>query len=209
MVDTILKVLTPADSIDLVSLDEVKLMFGIAPTDTSEDAQLENYITTTSAWLARECNRTFAYEEMYETVRCLQPRRYYTSHWPVKEDDIESIETPRGSLIDPSTYEVEEESGKIEFFGGRTEPIVVTYWGGYHLPDGAPPDLKGFCTMMIREARAYASRQAVSGIRSIVHKESRVQYFDINAAIGKGGTPFDFMGDAIKTSLYHYMRFWV
>jgi Phage gp6-like head-tail connector protein len=210
MVDTILKVLTPADSFDLLTLDELKDMLGIADTDTTQDDQLATYITQFSDIIARECNRTFAYEEMRETVRCLQPRRYYTSHWPVKEDDIESIETPRGEFIDPSTYEVEEESGKIEFFGSRSEPIVVTYFGGYHLPDEAPPALKAACEMCIRDARTYAARQAVSGIRSISHKESRVMYFDVNAALGKNvGTPMDFVSDMVRTLLYHYMRFWV
>jgi hypothetical protein len=210
MVDTILKVLTPATSFDLLSLEELKDALGITDTDLSEDEMLQSYITQYSYLIARACNRTFAYEEMRETARCLQPRRYYVSHWPVKEDEIETIETPRGTITDPTTYEVEEESGKIELFASRDEPIVVTYFGGYQLPDEAPPDLKNICILCIREARTYAMRQAVSGIRSLSHKESRVMYHDPNAALGRQvATPMDFVKDMVDNYLYHYMRFWV
>jgi hypothetical protein len=146
---------------------------------------------------------------MLETVRCLQPNRYYVSHWPVLESDITSIETPRGAIVDPSTYEVEQESGKIEFISsGQSEPIVVTYSGGYALPDEAPPALKAACVLCIREARTYALRQATLGIRSISHKDSRVMYFDPNAALGrKVTTPMDFVDSIVKTMLYHFIRF--
>jgi hypothetical protein len=111
MVDTIDKVLEPADSIDLLTLDQLKLALGIATGDTSQDELLQSYITQWSDSIARELNRTLAYEKMRETVRYLQPNRYYVSHWPVKEDEIESIESPRGSVYDPNSYEVEEASG--------------------------------------------------------------------------------------------------
>jgi hypothetical protein len=194
MVDIILKVLTPAASIDLLSLEELKIMLGIPDTDTSQDAQLQTYITQYSDIIARECNRVFAQEAMRETVRCLQPNRYFVSHWPVKEDAITSIETPRGEVIDPASYEVEEGSGKIEFMVSQDEPIVVTYTGGYLLPDEAPPALKAACEILVRQGRIWAQRAAVSGIRSLSHKDARVQFFDVNAT---------------KGLLYHYMRFQV
>jgi hypothetical protein len=211
MVDTILKILTPATTYDLVTLDELKLMLGIATTDTSEDAILQVYITDYSDIISRMCNRVFAYEEVQETVRCLQPSRYYVSHWPLLETDIDSVETPSGTPIDSAMYEVEQESGKIEFTGGnQSEPILVHYSGGYNLPTAAPPALKAACVMCIREARTWAMRQAVSGIRSISHKESRVMYFDVNAALGKKvTTPMDFVQSVVDTMLYHYMRLWV
>jgi len=210
MVDIILKTITPASSFDLLSLAELKAMLGIADTDTSQDAVLQTYITQYSDIISIECNRVFAKEEMRETVRCLQPRRYYVSHWPVKEDDITSIETPRGTIVDPSTYEIEEESGKIEFISsGQAEPIVVTYTGGYLLPDEAPPALKAACEMLIREARMYALRVATAGMRSLVHKDSRVQFFDPNAVAAKtaGHSPMTSLPEAVKSMLYNYIRF--
>jgi hypothetical protein len=213
MVDIILKVITPASSIDLLGLDELKVMLGIADTDTTQDAQLQTYITQYSDIIAKECNRVFAKEEMRETVRCLQPNRYFVSHWPLKEADVESVETPRGSIIDPTAYEVEEGSGKIEFVNGGQagEPIVVTYTGGYELPDEAPPALKAACEILIREARMWAQRAAVSGIRSLGHKEARVQFFDVAATMAKqgGAGPVTAINEAVKGLLYHYMRFQV
>ena len=209
MVDIILKTITKASTYDLMSLEELKVMMGIPDTDTSQDAQLQTYITQYSDIISQECNRVFAKEKMQETVRELQPYRYYVSHWPVKEDDIEMIETPRGTVIDPSTYEVEEESGKIILLGGQAEPIVVTYTGGYDLPDEAPPALKAACEMMVREARMYGQRIAVAGVRSLVHKDSRVQFFDPNAALAKtsGRTPMSSLPDAVRSMLYNYIRF--
>ena len=212
MVDIILKVLTPATNFDLLALSELKAMLGIASTDTSQDVQLQTYITQYSDIISRECNRVFAKEKMVETVRELQPNRYYVSHWPVKEADIESVETPRGTIIDPTMYEVEEESGKIMFTGGsQGEPIVVTYTGGYLLPDEAPPALKAACEILIREMRTWAQRAAVSGIRTLVHKDARVQFFDAAATAAKIGAagPMASINEAVTRLLYHYMRIWV
>jgi len=210
MVDTIIKILTPATSQELLTLAELKTMLGIQTTDTSQDAQLQLYIDEVSDWIATHCHRTFGYTEVRETIRCLQPWRFYTSHWPVLETEIESVESPRGEVIDPSLYEVEEQSGKIEFFNDRSEPIVVTYWGGYDLPTNTPPALKMVAIMLIREARNYAMRQAVAGIRSISHKEARVMYFDPAAALGRGpATPFGAITEAIQGLLIDYMRIYV
>ena len=117
---------------------------------------MQTYITQYSDLIATELGRTLAYEKMRETVWCLQPRRYYVSHWPVKDDEIETIEAPgwpnagSGMMYEITDYMVEEESGKIELFGARDEPIVVTYSGGYKLPDEAPPALQAAVTIMIR-----------------------------------------------------------
>jgi hypothetical protein len=209
MVDTLLKVITPAASYDLATLEEMKVALGIADTDTSQDATIQANITQYSDIIARELNRTLAFEEMQETVRCLQPNRYYVSHWPVKEDDIDSIESPRGTVYDPNSYEVEEASGKIEFFAGQDEPIIVSYSGGYVLPDDAPPALSACLEIMIRAARAYARQQAVAGMRSLSHKEARVMFFDPNAALIKTGSPIATAAQTIEPMLRPFRRFWV
>lgn len=209
MVDTILKVLTPATSIDLITMDQLKLALGISDTDTSQDEQLQNYITIYSGVIADELNRTLGYEKMQETVRCLQPNRYYTSHWPVKEDDIDSVESPRGTVYDPTTYELEEASGKIELFAARDEPIVVTYSGGYVLPTETPPTLQACIEIMIRAARVEARQAATAGMRSLSHKEARVMFFDPNAAMVKTGSPIATAANTIAPMLRPYRRFWV
>src|SRR5215475_13912021 len=99
MVDIILKTLEPADNFDLLTLEEAKLMLGV--TETDEDASIQLLITTYSDVVATLCNRVFAKETMRETVRCLQPNRYFVSHYPIAdESDVTSVECPRGTVLD-------------------------------------------------------------------------------------------------------------
>ena len=41
-----------------------------------------------------------------------------------------------------------------DLFATQSEPIVVTYTGGYTLPDKAPPALKQATEIMVLEGRA-------------------------------------------------------
>ena len=203
MADIIVKILEPADTFDLLSLEELKLSLGIA--HQQDDPQLQELITRYSDVVSTLCNRVFAKEKVRETWRCLQSRRVFLSHWPATEDDIESVECPRGSVIPTSDYEFEEKSGKLELFGSRTEPIVVTYTGGYDLPEDAPPALKQATELLIREEMAAMVRLQTSGIRTLVHKESRVMFFDPNAAANKRGS-LDWPNTAANNLLMHYVR---
>jgi hypothetical protein len=212
MVDIIIKVLTPATSIDLLTLAEARLMIlnmpgGIPPTDD----QLAQLITQYSATVATLCNRTLAYQTVRETWRDFEPpyntasQRLFLSQWPVIEEEVTSVQAPSGSVLDPSTYEIEEKPGKIELFNGGSEPIVVEYSGGYKLPDEAPDDLKLAVGLMIRQYR-YQNIIA-SGVRSVAHKESRVQYFSprdmVAVAPVTGGVN---ISNTIDNLLAHYRR---
>jgi hypothetical protein len=208
MADIIIKILTPADSFDLLSLDELKAAMGIPTTDTSQDAQLSSLITRYSDVISTLCHRVFAKEEVRETWRCMGSRRVFLSHWPALETDIASVESPRGSILDPSTYEFEERSGKLELFETRSEPIVVTYTGGYDLPEDAPPALKQALELLIREEQSYVSRLGISGVRSISHKEARVMFYDpFSGSHGqKGGMALAVSG-GMNSLLNAYMRY--
>jgi len=210
MADVIIKVLEPADSFALLKLSELKTMLGI--TDTTSDAQLQQLIDWNSAYVSQIANRVFAREKVRETWRHLQDRRVFLSHWPVLEEDIESVESPRGTLLPGTDYELEEGSGKLSLFGARTEPIVVTYTGGFDLPDEAPNDLKSAAAILVRKGRTEAQQEATAGIRMISHKDSRVMFFDPNTASRSGGGSGSSTGtssEAIRTVhalLYHYSR---
>src|SRR5580765_78311 len=221
--DSIIKVITPATSIDFMTLEEIKAALGIADTDTTQDEELAKQITMMSDIIAVQCNRSnldrhsFAKEKVQETWRELDSPRVYLSHWPVKTDDIESVYCPRTnstpSLAYPTNdpgWELEEHSGKLSLFGGQSEPISVTYTGGYDLPDECPPALKASCEILIRSWRIWNQRQLTSGIRSISHKDARVMFFDPNVLMKQqGSTPLATAGQTVKDMLYHYMRFWV
>lgn len=208
MADITIKVLTPATDFSLIALDELKIALGIPAGDTSEDAQLNQMIEQASSTISIMTNRVFARETVRETWRDLDSRRLYLSHWPVTEDDIESVATA-GQVLDPSTYELEEQSGKLSIFTAQPEPIVVTYTGGFALPDEAVPALKQAAALLVRTARIDAASEATSGIRMISHKESRVMFFDANAAAAKQGAAGGGSTDAIDSLLSHFMRFWV
>ena len=217
MADITVKVIEAADSYDLMSLDELKLMIGIPATDTSEDEILKQWITHYSDVIATMCNRVFAKEKVAETWRGdlppydTQNGRVYLTHYPVADDDIESVTAPDGSSIDPTAWEIENRSGKLQFFNTDwSEPIRITYTGGYDLPDECPPALKQALTLLISSARVSMKREITSGIRSISHRELRVQFFDAAASAAKaGGNPLAAAGDTVNALLYHYMRFYV
>jgi hypothetical protein len=108
-------------------------------------------------------------------------------------------------VLDPSTYELEEASGKLSLFTARTEPIDVTYTGGFNLPDEAPDDLKDATFILVRKGKTDAERGATAGIRSISHKDQRVMFFDPNAQ-GSSGTGSTEAIKAVHALLYHYSR---
>lgn len=214
MADRTIKILTAATDFDLITLDELKVSMGIPTTDTSHDEQFQLWIDQYSAVIARTCNRTFAYEKVQETWRGDPPpyerNRLFLSHWPIKLDDLESIEAPAGTPLDLSTYafELEEQSGKLSLFGSWDEDIVVTYSGGYVLPDEAPDDLKAAMSLALQAARFHYTSIGASGIRSISHRESRVQFFDLTslAKISGGLGPLSQINSALDVLLYKYMR---
>jgi hypothetical protein len=190
MADRITKVVDAATNFDLLTLDEAKLLLGIALTDTSQDEIVTTLITSFSRMISTLCNRTFARETVIETWREMFNGRIFLSHWPVKEADIQTVSS--GSVVlDNTMYELEEKSGKVSFIsnpGGSQSvpwlwPAVVTYTGGYMLPDEAPFDLKQACAILIRDERMRMRQAQVAGIRQISHKESRVAFFDPNALL--------------------------
>jgi hypothetical protein len=205
MADRIIKILEAADTYDLLSLDELKIAFNVPLTDTSLDAEMAQAITRFSDVVATTCNRVFAKETVAETWRCLGSRRVFLSHFPALETDIQSVECPRGTLIDPSDWEFEEKSGKLELFGSRAEPIVVTYIGGYDLPDEAPPALKQATELMIRGNKAVIARLLTGNARSISHKDARVMYFDPLSSLNNTNQGV-LATSAANTLLMHYTR---
>jgi hypothetical protein len=212
MADVTIKIITAATSFDLMTLEELKTSMAIH--DASLDAQLSELITRYSDVVATSCNRVFAREQVRETWRCLGSEwcpapRVFLSHWPVKEDDILLVESPRGTIVHPGDWELEERSGKLTLFGPAVEPIAVTYTGGYDLPEQAPDALKQACELMIRAERAQQIAQATAGMRSVSHKHARVQFYDPSAVIKaqmQSTRGLGAVGDAVHSLLMHYTR---
>ena len=72
MADVIVKILTPADTFDLLTPDQARLGLQLPAGDpTSSDEYLSQLITINSDIVSTLCNRVFAREEVRETWRCL------------------------------------------------------------------------------------------------------------------------------------------
>jgi hypothetical protein len=212
MADIWVKVLQPADSYALLTLDELKTMLGIPPTNTAEDAQLQLWIDQYSDLVATMCNRVFAYETVAETWRGDSPPldtpRLFLSHYPVADADLTAVESPRGTTLDPASYEIENASGKLRIQGAWSEPVTVTYSGGYQLPDAAPPALKAVTGMLIQAARVQLRMGNLNVVRSVSHGDVRVQYFDPAQMFGQKGTTSS-LTNTVNAMLNPYMRFYV
>jgi Phage gp6-like head-tail connector protein len=214
MADRTIKVLTPATSIDLLTLEEAKLLLGIGTGDTSQDDQLELLITMTSATIAELCNRIFARERVEETWREVGNGRLFLSHWPVKTDDIESVMSAGDAWL-TNAYELEEASGKLSNVKVNAaqssdwpQSVIVTYTGGFNLPDEAPYPLKQACSILIRDQRTEAQSAAVAGIKQIAHKEARITYFDTSSSSGSSKkSSSSGAATQLENLLKHYMRF--
>jgi hypothetical protein len=217
MADISVNVITPADSYDLATLDEVKTLIGISLTDTSEDALLQMWITSYSDIIATMCHRVFAKEAVIETWRGdtkpfdTDNGRIFLTHYPVSDTDIVQVTGPDGTDLS-GTYELENKSGKLQFFNTPwSEPIRISYSGGYNLPEEAPPALKQALALLVQSARVWQSRSMTAGVRSISHRESRVQFFDVNAALAKmgGPGPIGMATGMVEPLLSAYTRYYV
>jgi hypothetical protein len=208
MADVTVKILEPATNFDLISLEELKIALGMPASDISSDPQLEFLIDVNSSAISVLCNRVFAKEKVKETWRCLGSRRVYLTHWPVKEADIESVTT---NGVDRLDYELEEGSGKLSIFTERTEPIVVIYTGGFLLPDEAPDALKQACALMASTSKSEQAAAALTGVRMIAHKESRVMFHSDTGSSGggSGGGGATNTRETVKALLGHYIRHWI
>jgi hypothetical protein len=180
----------PAPDISLITLYEAKIALNIPTSDTSSDEALKFFILRSSDEAQVLCSRFFARESVIETFReVVNPiTRLYLSRYPVKPEDIVSIEVDGAPL---TGYDIDPETGKLSLWDGTTwaESIVATYTGGYEVPQGVPPSLRQAVILLTREAY-YSTAHGDSSVRSITHKESRIMYFDPAAmvkAMSSGG----------------------
>lgn len=202
MADVSVNVLTPATSFSLVTLAELKVALGGATGTAATDAQYQWLIDANSETVSDICTRVFAKERVVETWRDLVDRRVFLTHFPVKADDIESVTTAGLTQVG---YELEEESGKLSLFASQSEPIIITYTGGYELPDEAPLPLRQATVLLSATWKAQLAMVQVTGVRMIAHKEARVMFHTPTAlASGAKGYP-----PAVDAILSAYTRYWI
>jgi hypothetical protein len=215
----ILNVLTPAASNALVSLDELKTLLSIAPTDTSKDAKLQLAIDGVSAEMATKVNRVFGLEEVEETFYDIAGcKRLYFSRWPVKLSDISVMTLDGNDILTDTSWVLEEKKGFMytPADGSWTGTLNTIYKGGYVLPDNVPLDLKRIASVLSGETYYAIERGLMlSGVKMIVHKQARISFYPTGGGSGTGGgnaptgmgTPASWA--AAKNILEHYFRHWV
>lgn len=227
MADVLIKILEPADHFGFMTPDQARLSMQITAGEPGgSDDYLHYLIDQNSSIISVLCNRVFARERVRETWRCLgepcdcadaaSSRRIFLSHWPVKEEDVEKVEAPRGYPLDRDCWELDEQAGRLSIYCGTAEPIVVTYTGGFDLPDEAPPALRYAAMLLVASARTAASRESsatrMAGIKAIAHKESRVTFetggtTETSGTGAAGGATTPAMA-AVKDLLSHFTRYW-
>jgi hypothetical protein len=162
LMDSLLTVVTPASTYDLTTLEIAYEELGIA--DNTNDSRMARWISATSDYIARYCNRVFGLETVTEKWRqadryivrdTLAAEPFRLKRFPVVS--IESITLDDGTPLEQADYELDAAKGILWRIqqGCRWdwwyEPTVtVTYTGGYDLPDKAPPALEQACLMLLK-----------------------------------------------------------
>lgn len=161
---SILTVVTPADSVDLTVLANVKTELGI--TTTSEDVNLETWIDQASGVITGSCNRVFGKETVTESfrnrVQFLEPEKIVLQRTPVTL--ITSVVENGITLVEDTDFEVDYETGILTRLCGDYESrwcfrtLVVTYAAGYELLGELPIAIEKATIILVKQFRSAASR---------------------------------------------------
>jgi hypothetical protein len=146
----ITRVITPAASLALVSVDDAKAALGIDPADTSHDAQLAQQIDAVSMAVNNYCDRIFVIQTYQDQLRnaCGQwGEPLVTRQYPIIMADGVTLDvTQDGLVLDPTAFEVYAETGAIYRLDGYAVSgwgaalILVDYTAGF---DPIPADVQG------------------------------------------------------------------
>jgi hypothetical protein len=166
-VDSILTVVSPASSYDLIDLATVKDELGIADADTSMDAKIQRWITATSQRFSNICGVVFPEEDVSEVFRLL-------GNWwglghpygiPIRlrrrpVTFVTGVLESTGELL-PDAFETDMPGGLIYRLMGDTRgqwcgpSVTVRYSAGYY---PIPPDVQDAVLAIVRHKYSSAGR---------------------------------------------------
>lgn len=151
----ITRVITPAASMDLVTLDQAKALLGIVADDTSQDTAILQHIAGTSAAINNYCDRVFVvqtYRDQLRNAYGAYAEALVTRQYPIAldtEDVPLAAVTENGVALDPAYLEVYPEEGSLYRLDSVGVPgawasaaLVVDYTAGF---DPIPADVQGAC----------------------------------------------------------------
>src|SRR5580765_605612 len=123
-------VVTPAESMALVSVDDAKVALGIEAGDTSQDDALAVQINAVSMAINNYCDRIFAVQTYRDQLRDAcgsYGEPLVTRQYPiVVADEVSLLVSEGGSPLDPALIEVFAETGQIFLLDATALPIA---WG--------------------------------------------------------------------------------
>lgn len=161
---SVLTVVTPAESVDLTVLANVKAELGISTT--AEDVNLETWIDQASGVITGACNRVFGKETVTESFRnrvpLIEPERIVLRRTPVTS--ITSVVENGTTLVEDTDYEIDYDSGIMTRLSGDYETrwsfrtLVVTYAGGYDLLGTLPIAIEKATIVLVKQFRSAANR---------------------------------------------------
>lgn len=116
----------------IAEIETLRTRIGLAADDASRDEQIELAEEQALALCESHCDRRFLLldelEQIWPVGRSLMVKRY-----PIEE--VLALTDAVGAIVDPSTYQVINESGIISCQGGGWGayrfPVKVEYVGGY------------------------------------------------------------------------------
>jgi hypothetical protein len=148
------RLITPAASLALITLDQAKAALGIDPADTSQDAALTQQIDQVSRAIDNYCDRIFVrqgytdqYRYVYNWLASGEP--LLTRQLPIAADvagaAVVTI-SEDGVAVDSASFEADLERGALYRLDGTVvaswtgKSIVVDYDAGF---DVIPDDIQG------------------------------------------------------------------
>ena len=189
----------------LTTLEDVKIMLGIAPDDVDEqrDAMLVNLINYASAWIERMTGRKLGRQQYTQRYVASGTQELVLLQWPII--NVEYVkDTTDGSIIPPEEYDytVDGEIGVLYKDNGWTyygfphgltgdavtgsRNITVRYTAGYILPWEAtdeapadlPADLEGLAQEMVQYIFGKLESGGSSGLKAFSISDVRWEWSD-------------------------------
>jgi hypothetical protein len=173
--DRIIKVLTPASSYDMTTIEVIKTELKIPLGDTERDNYFKRQITMASRAVANYCNRDFIAEPMQEQFRPYPfidsaslnniPEFLYLSRLPITTiTSINISEDTEGPLVEGTDFECDYATGRlIRLYNDvpyrwHFRKLTVQYTGGFTFPGTLPADLQQAVNELVKDMHATSIR---------------------------------------------------
>ena len=195
----ITRVVTPAASMALVSLDDAKTALGIDAGDTSQDATLTAQIEATSMAINNFCDRIFVvqtYRDQLRDAYGVYGEPLVTRQYPIMVDDsgvpVVAV-TEGGAALDAELLEVFPEGGAIYRLDAALVPsawgaalVTVEYAAGF---DPIPADVQGACLEWLTARHNAIGRDPALRSETIPDLITQVYAGDAGAGTSGGAIP--------------------